>query len=66
LLTDGRFFHQFSTLRPSFLDRGMFKVPQLAMLSWKVMAIGDLVRRGLGRHKGLTASDQDSLGRKVL
>jgi hypothetical protein len=66
LLTDGRFFHQFSTLRPSFLERVMFKVPQLAMLRWKLMEIGDLVRRGLGRHKGLTASDQDSLGRKVL
>jgi hypothetical protein len=66
LLTDGRFFHQFSSVRPSLLERVMFKVPQLAMLRWKLMEIGDLFRRGLGRHKGLTASDQDALGRKVL
>ena len=63
LLTDGRFFHQFSSVQPSFLERVMFKVPQIAMLRWKLMEIGDLFRRGLGRHKGLTASDQDALGR---
>lgn len=61
LLTDGKFFHQFSSVRPNLLERAMFKSPQIAMLRWKVLEIGDLVRRGLGRSKGLTASDQDAL-----
>jgi len=60
LLTDGKFFHQFSSVRPSFLERAMFKAPQIAMLRWKTIEIGDLVRRGLGRSKGLTASDQEA------
>jgi hypothetical protein len=61
LLTDGKFFHQFSSVRPSLLERAMFKAPQIAMLRWKALEIGDLVRRGLGRGKGLTASDQEAL-----
>jgi hypothetical protein len=61
LLTDGKFFHQFSSVRPSLLERAMFKAPQIAMLRWKALEIGDLVRRGLGRSKGLTASDQEAL-----
>ena len=61
LLTDGKFFHQFSTVRPSLLERAMFKAPQIAMLRWKALEIGDLIRRGLGRSKGLTASDQEAL-----
>jgi hypothetical protein len=61
LLTDGKFFHQFSKVRPSLLERSMFKAPQIAMLRWKALEIGDLIRRGLGRSKGLTASDQEAL-----
>jgi hypothetical protein len=61
LLTDGKFFHQFSSVPPSLLERAMFKVPQIAMLRWKSLEIGDLIRRGLGRSKGLTASDQQAL-----
>ena len=61
LLTDGKFFHQFSSVRPSLLERAMFKATQIAMLRWKALEIGDLVRRGLGRSKGLTASDQEAL-----
>jgi hypothetical protein len=61
LVTDGKFFHLFSSVPPSLLERARFKVPQIAMLRWKALEIGDLIRRGLGRSKGLTASDQQAL-----
>jgi hypothetical protein len=58
LLTDGRFFHQFSTKRPSLLERALFRFPAIALLRGKLIEVSDLARRAIGRGVGLTELDQ--------
>ena len=58
LLTDGRFFHQFSTKRPSLLERVLFRFPAIAILRGKLIEVSDLGRRAIGRGVGLTELDQ--------